>query len=188
MEPSLLNLNKSAATNGLILGVLSFVLSLMVYYVSPSSMGSTSFGLGMIVLSLVLYVVFTIDLRKKIGGFWSFKEALKGIFLMMFIAGLVDALLKGVFYKFIEPDAYAKISGYVIDNLNHTYENMGMSQDQIDPIIEKVKESLKGQFNPGIVDFLKTLGILAIIEFICALIFAAIFKKEQPMFATVEEE
>ncbi len=105
----------------------------------------------------------------------------------MIVAAVLDTTLKMIFYKYIEPGAYDKISGYVIDNLTSTYENLGMSQDKIDEVIEKVQSSLKGQFNPGISDVFKTLGIMALICFIMALIFAAIFKKNPPIFATVEE-
>ncbi len=46
---------------------------------------------------------------------------------------------------------------------------------------------MKSQFNPSFVDLLKTLGIGVLIQFIMSLIFAAIFKKEQPIFTSTEE-
>ena len=89
MELSLENLNKAAGTNGVIIGILSIVIGVVTYYVFPQLLGSISFGIGSLVVSLLIYIFFTLDLRKKIGGFWSFREALKGIFLMAFIAGLL---------------------------------------------------------------------------------------------------
>ncbi|MXV53272.1 DUF4199 family protein [Pedobacter sp. HMF7647] len=188
MEPSLQNLNKAAITNGLILAAITFVINVVIYYVAPSLMGSTMFGVGIGVISLVLYIVFTIDLRKKIGGFWTFRQALKGIFLMAFIAGLTSGILQTLFYKFVEPQAFDKIWSFVETNLTNTYDKMGMDQDKIDEVIVKVKENMQAQFNPTIAQFFKTLAIGILIEFIMSLIFAAIFKKEQPVFASVQEE
>jgi hypothetical protein len=82
MDLSLQNLNKAASTNGLTIGILSTAIGVVTFYMFPSLLGSISFGIGTLVISLVIYVFFTLDLRKKIGGFWSFREALKGIFLM----------------------------------------------------------------------------------------------------------
>ena len=179
--------NKLAINNGLFIGGISAVLNILIYYIYPQLMGNTIYGIFMMLIALGLYIFFTIDLRKKIGGFWSFKEALKGIFLMSFIAGLVSTFVNFVFYKFIEPGAFEQISSIITENLTVTYEKLGMDQVTIDNTIEKVLESMKSQFNPSFVDLLKTLGIGVLIQFIMSLIFAAIFKKEQPIFTSTEE-
>jgi len=179
--------NKLAINNGLFIGGISAVLNILIYYIYPQMMGNTLYGIFMMFIAMGLYIFFTIDLRKKIGGFWSFKEALKGIFLMSFIAGLLSTFVNFVFYKFIEPGAFEQISGIIIENLSVTYEKLGMDQDTIDKTIEKVLESMKSQFNPSFEDLLKTLGIGVLIQFIMSLIFAAIFKKEQPIFTSTEE-
>ena len=188
MEFSLENLNKAASTNGVIIGILSTVIGVVTYYVFPSLLGSMSFGIGTLVVSLLIYVFFTIDLRKKIGGFWTFKEALKGIFLMSFIAGLIYSLANVVFYKFIEPGAFEKIAGFMESGMSQTFENMGMEQEKIDEAVAKQIEGIKAQYDPTFAQFFKNLGIAVIIQFVMSLIFAAIFKKETPVFASNAEE
>ena len=113
MDLSLQNLNKAASINGITIGILSTAIGVVTFYMFPSLLGSISFGIGTLVISLVIYVFFTLDLRKKIGGFWDFRGALKGIFLMAFIAGLLYSVVNFAFYKFVEPNAYDKISGYM---------------------------------------------------------------------------
>ena len=188
MELSLENLNKAASTNGVIIGILSTVIGVVTYYVFPSLLGSMSFGIGTLVVSLLIYIFFTLDLRKKIGGFWTFKEALKGIFLMSFIAGLVYSLANVVFYKFIEPGAFEKIAGFMESGMSQTFENMGMEQEKIDEAVAKQIEGIKAQYDPTFAQFFKNLGIAVIIQFVMSLIFAAIFKKEAPVFASTAEE
>ncbi len=188
MEPTLQNLNKAAATNGLIIGILSLVIGIVTYYMFPSLLGSMWYGFGIMIVSILIYVFFTIDLRKKIGGYWNFREALKGIFLMAFVAGILYSVVNYVFYTVAEPDAYEKISGHVESGLTETLENMGMDQDQIDGAVTKQIEGLKAQYDPTPMDFVKNLGIGILVEFIMSLIFAAIFKKEHPVFASVEDD
>lgn len=188
MEQSLQNLNKSAINNGVVLGVISMVLGILIFYVAPSLFGNAIFGIGNIVLLLVLYIVFTIDLRKKIGGFWNFKDAFKGIFLMAFIAGLVVAIFNYVFYNFIEPNGFQQIAGFVEEGTTSMLENMGMDQSAIDEQVEKQVEAMRAQFNPTGFEFFKNLGIQILIQVVMSLIFAAIFKKEAPVFAPVEDE
>lgn len=188
MESNLQDLNKAAITNGLIIGVLASVLGVVTYYVAPSLMGSTAYGIGLMLISLGFYIFFTLDLRKKIGGYWNFRTALKGIFLMAFIAGVFTMIFNFIFYKFIEPDAFEKISGYITEGLTKTFESLGMQQEQIDAAIEKQLEAMKGQFDPTLKDLAKNFGIAVLIQFIMSLIFAAIFKKESPVFAQTTEE
>ncbi|MDP2414935.1 DUF4199 domain-containing protein [Daejeonella sp.] len=188
MELSLENLNKAASTNGVIIGILSTVIGVVTYYVFPSLLGSMSFGIGTLVVSLLIYIFFTLDLRKKIGGFWTFKEALKGIFLMSFIAGLIYSLANVVFYKFVEPGAFEKIAGFMESGMSQTFENMGMEQEKIDEAVAKQIEGVKAQYDPTFAQFFKNLGIAVIIQFVMSLIFAAIFKKETPVFASTSEE
>lgn len=188
MEPSLQNLDKAAVNNGLIIGVLSAIIGIVTYYIFPHLFGSMWFGIGNMIFLLIVYIFFTIDLRSKIGNFWSFREALRGIFLMSFVAGILLAVINYLFYQFIEPGAFDKIAGFVEAGATKTFESMGMDQDQIDEAVGKQIEGMKGQFNPTPIQLLKNLGIGILVQFIMSLIFAAIFKKEAPMFAPVDEE
>lgn len=188
MELSLQNLNKAASANGVIIGILSTMIGVVTFYMFPSLLGSMSFKFGMMVVSLVIYIFFIIDLRKKIGGFWNFREALKGIFLMVFVAGLLYSVANLAFYKFVEPNAYDKISGYMESGMTKTFENTGMDQDQIDEAVSNYAEGIKAQLDPTPMQFFENMGIAVIVQFVMSLIFAAIFKKEEPVFAATDEE
>lgn len=182
------NLNKAAITNGVIIGLISLAIQILAYYTAPELLGKFYFGIIVMIISLILYIIFTLDLRNKIGGFWTFKEALKGIFLMAVIAGLITTIINYIFYTLIEPGAFERISGYVSSGLNETYEKLGMNQEQIDKATEEALKQMKSQYNPTFMDLLKTFGIGIIIQFVMSLIFAAIFKKEPPVFASVNDE
>lgn len=179
----MIDLNKNAINNGVIIAILMVAIQLITYYAAPQLLGATWYGIVITLVSVIVYVLFTFDLRKKIGGYWSFKDALKGIFIMSLIANVVTSVFNFVFYRFIEPDAYEKVKGYVVEGMTATFEKMGMSGDKLDEAVEKTAESLKSQYMPSPLDFIKNLVIAIIVGFIISLIFAAIFKKEPPMFA-----
>jgi len=182
------NLNKLALTNGIILAVIGLAFQILPFYAAPQLLGNTMFGIGIGLITLVIYIFFTIDLRKKIGGFWSFKDALKGIFIMSLVSNVCVSIFNFIFYNFIEPNGFEKIKGYVAEGMTSMMEKMGVSGDQLDDAVEKATESLKSQYQPTIADFFKNLVIAIIVGFVFSLIFAAIFKKNPPMFASIEEE
>jgi hypothetical protein len=181
------NLNKNAINNGIVIAIIGIAIQLLTYYAAPAMLGATWFGIVTGVIILGVYVLLTLDLKKKVGGYWTFKEAFRGIFFMSLVANISSTVFNFVFYKFIEPSAFDKVVGYVTEGLTSTYEKMGMNQDAIDKAMESVIKNLKAQYQPEPLDFLKTLGILLLVGIVMSLIFAAIFKKNPPMFAPVEE-
>ena len=95
------NLNKQIINNGIILGILSVAMQIIIYYAFPSIIGSFSFSIIFAIFSLLLYIFFTLDLKKKVGGYWTFKEALKGIFVMSLIGNSLSSVVNFVFFKFL---------------------------------------------------------------------------------------
>ena len=76
------NAKKIAFINGLIWAVINIFILLAVYYAMPNLLGNMAFAVVTFVISLGLAIYFVLDLRKKIGGYWSFREALSNIFIM----------------------------------------------------------------------------------------------------------
>ena len=181
------NLNKLALTNGIVIAVLGIAIQTLIYYVAPNLLGSMATGLVLFLIIAAIYVFFTLDLRKKIGGYWSFKEAFAGVFIMSFIANVSSQIFNFLFYKFLEPGAYDKVLGIVTESTTATLEKMGMSQDDIDRAMEETAKNLKAQYQPDALDLLKTFAMLIVLGVILSLIFGAIFKKNEPIFAPIEE-
>ena len=182
------NPKKLALNNALIWSGINIALFLVVYYVKPDLMGSFAFGAITFLIAIGLAVYFSIDMRKKIGGYWSFKEALTNIFILFFAQALIYMAFTFVFGRFIEPSYPAKMKEIATASAQQMMEKMGLDQDKIDEAMAESDVRFDKQFNPGILDLAKSIGIYAIVCFIGALIFAAIFKKSQPVFLTTTEE
>lgn len=187
-EPLAVNAKKIALINGLIWAGISVFILLASFYAMPNLLGNMAFGVVSFLISLGLAIYFVLDLRKKVGGYWTFREALSHIFIMFIVQHVVYTLFVLAFGKFIEP-AYADHMREV--TLNASVEMAeafgGGNQEVIDQMIEEAEKSVEKQLNPSVSDFSLALGIAVIMYFIGALIFAAIFKRERPMFAAVRE-
>lgn len=175
------NLKKQAMSYALIWAFIDIVLFLLVYYVKPDLMASFTYSIISFVIKLGLVIYFSLELRKKIGGYWSFREALTGIFIMFLVSGLITYVFTILFSKVIEPDFTATMVALSERSTSSTLEKLGMDQSAIDKAMVDVKSKLEAQFNPGFKEVAITFGTMVISYFIGALIFAAIFKKTRPV-------
>ena len=188
LKSSPVNVKSLAVKNGLIWAAINIAIFLVIYYVKVDLMGSFAFtGIQMLV-GIGLAVYFCIDMRKQIGGYWSFKEALSNIFIMFFVQALVVYFFTVIFAKFIEPDYVVQMKEITQKSATAMLEKMGLEQEKIDEAVAKMESDSEKQFNPGLFDMLKSLAFISIMYFIGALIFAAIFKRERPVFALAPEE
>ncbi|WP_262246919.1 DUF4199 domain-containing protein [Parapedobacter soli] len=179
---------KIAVTNALIWAAINIIIFLLVYYASPKLMANPAFGFITIAIGIGLAIYFTLDLRKKIGGYWSFREALGNIFIMFFVQVVIYSIFTTAFAKWIEPDYANMMREVTLNATTEMAEAFSSDQEVVDKMIEEAEKSIEKQVNPSFVDFIQGLAIGAIFYFIGALIFAAIFKRERPVFAPVNEE
>jgi hypothetical protein len=181
------NVRKIAITNALIWAVINIIIFLLAYYAAPTLMANPTFGFITIAIGIGLAIYFTLDLRKKIGGYWSFREALGNIFLMFFVQMVIYTAFATAFAKWIEPEYANMMRDATLNATTKMAEAFSSDQEVIDKMIEEAEKNVEKQVNPGFMDFIQGLAIAAIFYFIGALIFAAIFKRERPVFAPVEE-
>lgn len=177
-----------AVKYGLIWSAINIVVFLLVYYGMPQIMGTWKHSIIQFVVGIGLAIYFTLEIRKQIGGFWSFKEALKNIFILFIIPTVVVYFFSIIFGKWIEPEYPAKITEISLNATTEMMESMTTYQEVIDETIAEMEKGLEKQFNPGIMDILQSIAISALIYFVGALIWAAIFKRDRPVFVAREPE
>ncbi len=188
-ENAPVNAKKMALISGLIWAAISTFILLATYYGMPSLLGNYTYNILVFLISIGLGIYFTLDLRKKIGGYWSFKEALSNIFVMFFVQYLVYTLFVLAFGKWIEPAYVDHMREVSLNASTEMAERFGGgNQEVIDQMIAETEKGVEKSLNPSIADFAQSTGIAVILYFIGALIFAAIFKRERPVFAPVSDE
>lgn len=195
MESSLIekDTRKSAIYSGLTLGLASFVLGVVVYYIIIASASMFVISAVPIFISVILPIIIAsmlgLDLRKKAGGYWTLKQATTAMFIMFAVSYVVSTVARdAIFVKLIEPDMVQKTETAVINATTAMMEKSGTEQAVIDSRAEDMRKKFEEQKNVSIGKTIMGMGTSVILLFVVALIFGAFLKKEPPMFTTVDPE
>ncbi|WP_256007409.1 MULTISPECIES: DUF4199 domain-containing protein [Pedobacter] len=182
------NIKQESIKNGLIMAAVSIVLFLFTNYVLPDMMGSTIMFIGQMIVGLLIAIALILDMRKKIGGYWTFGQALTHIFVMFMISAVVVYFFTIAFGKYIDTTYPERMKAIIYEKTEGMLKSMNMDQDDIDEAMRKQSADMEKQFDPSFSQMVVGLGIQLVMYFIGALIFAAIFKKSPPPHLQFDEE
>jgi len=182
METLNQKIRKAGAINGVIFGIIFLVLGIFLFYFVTSM--TTNFWMITIIapisvtflIPIAVAIWLCFDLRKKIGGFWNFRQATTGIFIMFFVCYLVSTLGNLCFSTFIEPDMTTKMKTVYASSITQMMQKQGADQDSIDKKVADLDSQFDATRSVG--KIAKGLAISIIFDFVFALIFAAFFKRE----------
>jgi len=173
--------------NGLILGLVITALSIASYYLITTTTSPLMF-VGAPVLFSVFIPIFTViflafKARKDIGGYWTFKQATTGIFVMFLVAFAFNYLGKElIFDKLVEPNNAVKVQAAAVNAKIAILKERHASQELIDKNVAELKKDFS-QASPSIGNAITGIVISILFVFILALLFGALFKKDPPAYA-----
>jgi len=178
-------IRKTGFKNGLILGLVITTLNILSFYlITSSSIPALLFILAPIIfrafipIFVVLFLCFNI--RKNVGGLWTFKQATTGIFIMLITAYLFNLAGKDlVFDKVIEPDGVEKIKTAAINAKASNMKEKGVSQDKIDASIANMKKDFVQKDSFSIGNFVTENVFIILFLFVFALIFASLIRNAE---------
>ncbi len=157
---------------GLIYGLLSIVVSTIIYTFNLLSQQWISTVVSILLSIGVLFMAFR-EFRELNGGFMSFGQGL-GLGMLLFVTGgVLFAGFDVLYKKVIDPGIVDKL----LEITEMQYEKSGLSPEAIEQAIEAARPFIAGPFAPVVVIF-----SYALTGFICSLIMAAIMKKNPPVF------
>lgn len=179
-------LRKNAAIFGVILGALSVVTGIisLVLMKDASTLLSSTFLAFVVQYGTLVAVAcfFVVRLRKLNSGYWDFRTALSTIFIMLAVAGILSTVVTVVLTSKVLPHLQEDAIDNMMNLTIEAQEAAGLSDEQIDGTIEQLelqKEQIR-QISVGMV--IKGIAVSLLFYFVFALILAAIFKKEEPVF------
>jgi len=179
-------LRKQAIIKGVLLGFIILSLSIFSFYfitgIAPTMAlivaGPYFFS---VIIPIAVTVMFCLNIRSKIGGYWSFKQSVTGIFIMFLISYAVLTVGRDlIFAKFIEHNMASKTEAVMLNVRTTSLKMSGASSKEIASQITELKKEFEGQRSPGILPVVQNYMINIIMLFVLAILFGAIFKKEQP--------
>ncbi|HEY8782363.1 MAG TPA: DUF4199 domain-containing protein [Mucilaginibacter sp.] len=190
MDPLEQKIKKIFIKNGLLLGAILLGLSIISFYFITAITTSPILFVAAplffsVVIPIIVVVMICLNGRKKIGGHWSFKQAVTGIFIMFLIAYIIQTVGRDlIFARLIEPNMIEKTETAFINASSAIKEKAGFNQKQMDQNIADIKKNFEEQKKVTIGKTIQAIAISIIFVFIFALIFAALFKRDAPLYDT----
>lgn len=167
---------QAAIKPGLTIGLVSLMITYLIYFVDSSMLVSGWFGLVSLVIFFVLIIYFGRQYRGELGGFMTFGQAFNFSFITILISGIIGIVGQILLYHVIDPTLPQVLADQSLENTVAMMERFGappesMGQDALDEIRQA---TLDGFSMTGL---LKNFGIAVIVYAIIALILGAILKK-----------
>lgn len=179
-------LRKEGALRGLLLGSILLVVNiLLVYYTAYAAQAPGVFFVVSFICSFIvpvgLVVLFTSNLRKKVGGYWTLKQAATGIFVMLLVTYLLSSGLRWAFSNYIDPGTIQKANTATLAIQRKALESTHRSATDIQSTLTATQKNMTDGEAFSISRLIQNLLISIILIFAISAILAALFKREPPM-------
>jgi len=189
-----IKIRKEAIKSSVVLGLILLSLNIFLFYlitsISKSPMMVLVIGpqLLSIVLPLFIAILLSINIRKKVGGYWTFKQAATGIFILFLIAYLVKIIGNDlVFDKFIEPHSVEKIQAADIDAKIIILQQKHSSEKEITQAIGDLKKYFATQQNVSVWSIIQGDVMFILFLFLFALAMASFLRNAKYVPASAEQ-
>lgn len=171
----------AAIKGGLIIGLISIIITMLMYVIDASLMVDWKFSLGLFIISIFLYVFIGKKYRNEYTeGFIKFGEAFKFIFIAAICSSILSGFFMILLYNFIDPELPEIITEKVLQNTESMMETFGTPEEAMDEAMEQVEKDMAGKFS--ISGILSGSWAWLVSAAIYALIAGAIIKKTKPEF------
>lgn len=186
------DIKKRSLLYGLILALSLFLTSISALYIMANTTSITVVVITTVVFSFLLPVLFalilTIRMRTRNGGYWNLRQASTGIFMMFFISYLILTASNFLFTKAIDTQLYNKTKVNLIALTTKAMQKQKADENSIRIKIKDIEENFAPPTEFRVSEALRNVSFSIILIFVFSLIFAAIFKKERPVYLPREKD
>ena len=175
------------AMYGGVLGVVILVLHIASYLVMvkvSTPLWVTAFSplIFTNVLPIIAAVLLCLNLREKIGGYWHFRQAASGIFVMFLVSYLIFFFGFLLFSKVIEPATDLNLENKIEATKAAIRKEQGVSLQHIEQETKTLRKDYTDRQNSGVLGFVQSFGIVVVLLFLASMIFGALFKNDPPVY------
>lgn len=171
-----INYIKEGVKIGLVNGAIALLLMYGSYFAGLDSFVTVQFIARFVPYMMVILIIYGLSLRKRNGGWLSFKDALQYGFMSYVVVAVLLALGTYILFNLIDKDLTQKSFDLSVEKMRHTFVNMGMKEDDVEKAIGK-REVQKTDFATI---FLGT-GIGLIWDFVLSLLVSLVIRREKPV-------
>ncbi|MDO9553785.1 DUF4199 domain-containing protein [Rhodonellum sp.] len=166
---------KAGLNSGLILGLISVVLTYVIYFVDSSLLAAWYVGIGIFVLFIGLIIYFGIQYRNSIGGYMPFGAAFNFSFITLVVAGIIGVLANILLFTVVDPALPNVLVDAQMETQMAMLDKFGAGDSISSEQLDEMRTNLQNAYTPF--GQLKGFGFLLIGYAIFALILGAILKK-----------
>jgi len=127
---------------------------------------------------IIIFLIAGFHVRKLNGGFLTFKEGMKFVFLAYVIVAIIEAINSYILFTVLDKDLTARVLEITREKTLKMMQNFGASAEQIKEATDKIDAEKKETSFRNI--FLGT-GMNLIWYFVKSMVIAIILKKEQKL-------
>ena len=173
--------NAEALKSGVILGLISTIVTILIYISDISLLADWKLGLSMSVLSLAFVIYMGRKFRlEETDGFLSYKESFYYSFVVFFISSVISAAFLILLYEVIDPEVSRVLADQAIENTEKMMRNFGAPEEQIDQSLEELDGQMIESFSA--VGVMENSWVYFISSTILGAICAIFIKKSRPEF------
>ncbi len=175
MEPTT---KSSAINNGLYLGAILSLVSLIIYAVNLDLFTEWWLGIILFVVVVAHGVISAVKSRRILNGFISFKQAFTSYFITTAIGTLIATVVGITIFTFIDPEAATYLNEQILLVTKQAMERFGMPQEAMQAALDEAAK--KDNFSLGMQSqaFVFRLAFYAVVGLIVALIVKKTDNKE----------
>ena len=163
---------------GLINGVIALLLMYGSYFAGLDTFVTVQFVSLFIPYMIVILIVYGLQLRKRNGGYLSFKDGLKFTFMSYVIVTLLVAIGTYILFNLIDKDLTKKTFDISIERIRNFMQGLGAKPEDIDKEVERMGGAPN---KTGIKNIVFGAGQEMIWHFVKSLLITLIIRREKPV-------
>jgi hypothetical protein len=173
--------NSEALTAGLIWGLVTVIMTVLIYIIDITLLGDWKFGIGMLVVGIGYASYMGRNFRdEETDGFISFKHSFFYSFVLFFISSVISASFMILLYEVIDPDVKKILADQGIENTEKMMRSFGAPEEAIEKAMEEAEYKMVEQFSA--MGIIKSSYVYIISSAIMGLIAGLFIKKKKPDF------
>ncbi|MDT3402759.1 DUF4199 family protein [Mucilaginibacter terrae] len=133
------------------------------------------------ILLFAMALLFVNSLRNKIGRYWNLKQAITGIFIMLFVSSLIWNNGVTLFSGKVNPVVAEKAHVGLINVRKAAMQSQNQPEAKIDKEVADMNSKFVASSDITLGSFIQSLVVSVILVFAVAALLGILFKREKPV-------
>jgi Protein of unknown function (DUF4199) len=178
-EAPLVDFKREGIKVGIINGLIALTLMYGSYFMGMDLFIKQQYLNTFLPYMIVVLLITGFQLRKKNGGYLSFKQAIQFTFMSYVIAAILVAIGTYILFNLIDKDLTQKSFVLGMEKTRALMERFGASDEEIERTLERMENE---KTETGFKTILLGTGLGLIWDFVKSLLITLIIRKEKPAF------